>query len=45
MTDDDWRNANNHALGMLIYGDATDETDDRGRPIKGETLLLVAERR
>jgi glycogen operon protein len=26
---------------MLIYGEATDETDDRGRPIKGETLLLV----
>jgi len=29
------------ALGMLIYGEATDETDDRGRPIKGETLLLI----
>jgi glycogen operon protein len=41
MTGDDWQNGNNHALGMLIYGDATDETDDRGRPIKGETLLLV----
>jgi glycogen operon protein len=26
---------------MLIFGDATDETDDRGRPIKGETLLLI----
>ena len=26
---------------MLIYGEATDETDDRGRPIKGDTLLLV----
>jgi glycogen operon protein len=26
---------------MLIYGDATDETDDRGRPIKGETLMLL----
>jgi glycogen operon protein len=26
---------------MLIWGDATDETDDRGRPIVGETLFLV----
>ncbi len=41
MTDRDWHNGSEHALGMLIYGEATDETDDRGRPIKGETLLLV----
>src|SRR5205085_11284013 len=41
MTDADWHNEANHALGMLIYGDATDETDDRGRPVKGETMLLL----
>jgi glycogen operon protein len=41
MTDTDWHNGNNHALGMLIYGEGTDETDDRGRPIKGDTVLLV----
>jgi glycogen operon protein len=41
MTDGDWQRAESHSLGMLIYGDATDETDDRGRPIKGETLLLL----
>ena len=41
MTNDDWHNGGNHVLGMLIYGEATDETDDRGRPIKGDTLLLV----
>jgi glycogen operon protein len=41
MTDTDWHNGENHALGMLIYGEGTDETDDRGRPIKGDTLLLV----
>ena len=41
MTDGDWHDWNRHAVGMLIYGEATDETDDRGRPIKGETLLLV----
>ena len=41
MTDQNWGDPNNRALGMLIYGEATDETDDRGRPIKGETLLLL----
>jgi isoamylase len=41
MTGDDWNDPNNHALGMLIYGEATDETDDRGRPVKGETMLLL----
>jgi glycogen operon protein len=41
MTDGDWHNGDNHALGMLIYGESTDETDDRGRPIKGDTLLLI----
>jgi isoamylase len=41
MRDGDWQNPGNHALGMLIYGDATDETDDHGRRIKGETLLML----
>jgi len=41
LTQNDWHDSNNHVIGMLIYGDATDETDDRGRPIKGETLLLI----
>jgi isoamylase len=41
MTESDWRNSRNHALGMLIDGDATDETDARGRPSKGDTLLLL----
>ena len=37
----DWQNADNHVLGMLISGQATDEVDDRGRPIHGDTLLLI----
>jgi isoamylase len=37
----DWADGSNYAIGMLIWGDATDETDDRGRPIVGETLLLL----
>jgi glycogen operon protein len=37
----DWGDDRNQIIGMLIWGDATDETDDRGRPIVGETLLLI----
>ncbi len=35
------RDAENHVLGMLIDGRATDEIDARGRPIEGDTLLLA----
>jgi isoamylase len=42
MTDLDWQDFHNHVLGMLIDGSATDELDDRGRPILGDTLLLVS---
>jgi glycogen operon protein len=41
MAEGDWSNPAHPALGMLINGDATDEMDDRGRPMKGETLLLL----
>jgi isoamylase len=41
MTEDDWNNATAHSLGMLVNGDATDETDDRGRPIHGDTMLVI----
>ena len=41
MRQEDWDNGVAHSLGMLIHGDATDETDDRGRPIKGDTMLLL----
>jgi isoamylase len=40
-TDDDWRRDADHALGMLLRGEASDEIDDRGRPVAGETLLLL----
>ena len=36
----DW-NPDARALGMLVNGEATDETDDRGRPIHGDTMLLL----
>ncbi|GAC1516835.1 MAG: glycogen debranching protein GlgX [Gemmatimonadaceae bacterium] len=41
MTDGEWNDGERHILGMLIYGDATDDTDERGRPIRGDTLLLI----
>ena len=41
MTTDDWRNPNNHVLGMLIPAHASDEVDDHGRQTPGETLLLL----
>ncbi|MGH7631894.1 MAG: glycogen debranching protein GlgX [Gemmatimonadales bacterium] len=41
MTDADWAQVNNHALGMLIRGRATDELDDHGRTFVGDTILLL----
>ena len=41
MTEEDWQDHDNHVLGMLIHGRATDEVDERGRPIFGDTLLLL----
>jgi isoamylase len=41
MQHDDWHDAGRRLLGMMIHGEATDETDDRGRPIRGDTLLLI----
>ncbi|HSL09815.1 MAG TPA: glycogen debranching enzyme GlgX, partial [Actinomycetota bacterium] len=41
MTDGDWQDPQNRVLGMLMPGRATDETDPRGRPIHGRTLLLL----
>ena len=41
LTEEDLQDAGAGSLGMLINGDATDETDDRGVPIKGDTMLLL----
>jgi glycogen operon protein len=41
MTDADWHNHDSHVLGMLINGDASDDIDDHGRPIEGDSLLLI----
>ena len=41
MTQADWHDEENRVVGMLIHGEATDELDDRGRPISGDTMLLL----
>jgi len=41
MEQGDWEDEERRALGMLVDGEATDEMDDRGRPVHGETLLLL----
>jgi isoamylase len=41
MTDADWAEADGRVLGMLIDGQATDEVDERGRPVSGRTVLLL----
>jgi glycogen operon protein len=41
MSEGDWHDPENRMLGMIIDGAATDETDGRGRPLRGETLALL----
>ncbi len=41
MTDHDWHVGFARCLGMLLTGDAIAETDARGRPIAGDTLLVL----
>ncbi|MEL7304557.1 MAG: glycogen debranching protein GlgX [Myxococcota bacterium] len=41
MADDDWQNESRRALGMLIDGGASDERDERGRSMAGDTVLVL----
>ena len=41
LTSVDWRSSALQAFGMLIDGAATDEVDERGRAVNGETILLL----
>ncbi|MFL5581920.1 MAG: glycogen debranching protein GlgX [Gemmatimonadaceae bacterium] len=41
MRQENWDDLVTHSLGMLVHGEATDDTDDRGRPIHGDTMLLL----
>ncbi|HLG66345.1 MAG TPA: glycogen debranching protein GlgX [Acidimicrobiales bacterium] len=41
MAEEDWADADNHTIGMLLAGRAADEVDARGRWVRGDTLLLL----
>jgi glycogen operon protein len=41
MTDREWRSVDARALGVLLPGGAIDEVDERGRPVRGDTLLVL----
>jgi glycogen operon protein len=41
MTDQDWQDEHARSLGVRLAGDAIQEKDYRGRPIHGDTLLLL----
>ncbi|HEY3236202.1 MAG TPA: glycogen debranching protein GlgX [Polyangiaceae bacterium] len=41
MTVDDWRNPHYRVLAILVHREAYDEVDERGRPNRGERVLLV----
>lgn len=41
LTDEDWQNTEHKVLGMLLDGDAIDDVDERGVPIRGDTVLVV----
>ncbi len=41
MRDHDWHDPERRALGMLLAGEAHDETDEHGARVNGETLLLA----
>ena len=41
MTDEAWNAPFVRSLGVLMVGNASDETDERGRPVSGDTLLVL----
>jgi glycogen operon protein len=41
MTDDAWTSHTTRSLGVLMVGDALDEVDELGRPLRGDTLLIL----
>ena len=41
MTDEEWHRAEARCLGLYLQGDATNEDDDRGRPIVDDDFILL----
>jgi isoamylase len=41
MTDEEWSNWHSRSLGLLLAGDAIEEVDDEGLPVRGDTFLIL----
>jgi glycogen operon protein len=41
MTDEAWNAPSVRSLGVLMVGDALEEIDERGRPVRGDTVLIL----
>jgi glycogen operon protein len=41
MTGEEWSNGFTRCLGLRLAGDAIEEVDERGRPVVGDTFLLL----
>ena len=41
MTDEEWQRGDARCLGLYLHGDATNEDDDRGRPIIDDDFVLL----
>jgi len=41
MTEAEWSDGELRSIGMLLSGRATDEVDQRGRHVYGDTILLL----
>ncbi len=41
MTDDEWSNWHSRCLGLQLAGDAIEEVDDEGLPVKDDTFLIL----
>jgi glycogen operon protein len=41
MTDEEWHNGQSRCLGLQLAGDAIEEIDDEGLPIRDDTFLIL----
>jgi len=41
MTDEEWSNGKSRSLGLQLAGDAIEEVDDEGRPVRDDTFLIL----
>ncbi len=41
ISEDEWRDASLHCLGMFLSGEGVDETDERGRKVRDDNFLVL----